>query len=43
MVEYFPFVLFPPHYQVIDLNAQLDYFKNIVTLLKKKLDRKSVV
>ena len=40
MVEYFPFVLFPPHYQVIDLNTQLDYFKNIETLLKKKLGEK---
>ena len=30
-------LFFPPHYQVIDLNTQLNYFKNMETLLKHKL------
>ena len=30
-------MFFPPHYQVIDLNTQLNYFKNMETLLKHKL------
>ena len=40
--EYFYYFLtcllsIPPHYQVIDLNTQLNYFKNMETLLKHKL------
>jgi hypothetical protein len=37
MVEYFPFCFFP---QVINLNTQFNYFKNMETMLRQKLGEK---